>query len=163
MNAKKELVNALQTIPWFQEISQEHFDKLADICELIEVEEGQELFRQGDTQEYLYILLTGRIAIEIAVPGRGRQRIYTAESMDVIGWSSATPVVRQRTAGAVAVLPSRMIRMDSAGLRQLCEENHSLGYIVMKRLTNVVASRLLVSRLQLLDIFSHSQEEGSHG
>jgi len=162
MNDTQKLVSTLQTIPWFQELSQEHFDKLVEISELVEYDADQELYRQGDKQEYLYIVITGRVAVEIAVPGRGRQRINTAEAMDVLGWSSATPVVRLRTSGAVTVLPTQLVRMDALKLRQLCEENHSLGYVVMKRLANVVASSLLVTRLQLLDMFAHEQEEGIH-
>jgi len=152
---QEELIRALQTIPWFQEISPEHFGKMVDIASLVEVEANQELFREGDQEDYLYIVLQGRVAIEMFVPSRGRVRIYTAEPMDVVGWSSVTPVVRCRTAGAQAVLPSCLIRLDASELRQLCEEDHELGYIVMRRLANVVASRLLTTRLQLLDIFAN--------
>lgn len=152
---QQELLNALQTIPWFQEISSEHFEKMAGIATLVEVDAKQELFREGDMEDYLYIVLQGRVAIEMFVPGRGRVRIYTAEPMDVVGWSSVTPVVRRRTAGAQAVLPSCLIRLDALGLRQLCEEDCDLGYIVMRRMANVVASRLLTTRLQLLDMFAN--------
>ena len=138
---QKELINSLQTIPWFQEISDEHFEKIAGISSLVEVDANQELFREGDPEDYLYIVLQGRVAIEMFVPSRGRIRIYTAESMDVVGWSSVTPVVRRRTAGAQAVLPSCLVRLDAAGLRQLCEEDHKMGYIVMRRMANVVANR----------------------
>ena len=154
MNQEK-LINALQTIPWFQEISPEHFEKIAGIASLVEVDAKQELFREGDPEDYLYIVLQGRVAIEMYIPSRGRMRIYTAEPMDVVGWSSVTPVVRRRTAGAQAVLPSCLIRLDALGLRQLCEEDYELGYFVMRRLANVIASRLLTTRLQLLDMFAN--------
>jgi CRP-like cAMP-binding protein len=151
----KEIQAALQSIPWFQEIDPTHFEKMCAISCLKEIEPGGEIFREGDKEDNLYIVLEGRVAIEIFVPGRGRMRIYTAEPMDIFGWSSATPVVRQRTASARAVLPSRVVAMDAQKLRQLCDEDHDLGYVVMRRLANVVASRLLVTRLQLLDMFAH--------
>jgi len=157
------LITALQTIPWFQELSPGHFEKMARIASLIDMEAKQELFREGDPEDYLYIVLKGRVAIELFVPGRGRIRIYTAEPMDVIGWSSVTPVVRQRTAGAQAVLPSCLVRLDAIELRRLCEEDYALGYIVMRRLANVVAGRLLTTRLQMLDMFANpSTGEGTH-
>lgn len=161
---QQELMSTLQTIPWFQEISPTHFEKIAGIASLVEVDAKQELFREGDPEDYLYIVIQGRVAIEMFVPGRGRVRIYTAEPMDVVGWSSVTPVVRRRTAGAVAVLPSTLVRLDALGLRQIGEEDCALGYIIMRRMANVVASRLLTTRLQLLDMFSHpSDGEGIHG
>jgi len=154
-----ELTAALQTIPWFQELKPEHFDLLCSVSDLRIVEPGEELFREGDKEDFLYIVLEGRIAVDIFVPGRGRTRIFTGEPMDVIGWSSATPVVRQRTASARAVFPGRLICMDARRLRKLCDENHDLGYVVMRRLANVIASRLLVTRLQLLDMFAHPDQE----
>jgi CRP-like cAMP-binding protein len=162
MSTDVELTAALQTIPWFQELEQEHFYQLLGIASLHVVDAMQYLFKEGDREDYLYVVLEGRVAIEMSVPGRGRVRVYTSEPMDVVGWSSVTPVVRQRTASARAVLPSRLIALDSYKLRQLCEENHDLGYIVMRRLANVVASRLLVTRLQLIDMFSQPVKEGSN-
>jgi CRP/FNR family cyclic AMP-dependent transcriptional regulator len=162
MTSKKELISTLQTIPWFQEISQEHFDNLARISDVIEVEAGKDLFHQGDKQDYLYVIIKGRVAIEIAVPGKGRTRILTAEPMEMLGWSSVTPVVRQRTASAVTVLPSVLVRLNATELQKLCDQDHSFGYVVMHRIANVAASRLLVTRLQLLDMFSHPGKEGNN-
>jgi CRP-like cAMP-binding protein len=160
---QQNLFNILESIPWFQEMSEEHFKKVAGIASLIEVDAKQELFHEGDQEDYLYIVFQGRVAIEMFVPSRGRVRIYTAEPMDVVGWSSVTPVVRRRTAGARAVLPSCLVRLDAMGLRQLCDEDNDLGYIIMRRMANVVASRLLTTRLQFLDMFAHpTGEEGSH-
>jgi CRP/FNR family cyclic AMP-dependent transcriptional regulator len=155
----QELTAALQTIPWFQELSEDHFNLLCGISNLRKVEPGEELFKEGDKQDYLYIVLEGRVAVDISVPGRGRMRIFTAEPMDIVGWSSPIPVVRQRTASARTVLPGRLICIDAPKLRQLCEENHELGYVVMRRLANVIAGRLLITRLQLLDMFAHPDQE----
>jgi CRP/FNR family cyclic AMP-dependent transcriptional regulator len=66
--------------------------------------------------------------------------------------------VRQRTAGAAAVLDSFIVGFDAEKLRQLCEADHNLGYLVMRRLANIVASRLMVTRLQLLDMFAQPPE-----
>jgi CRP/FNR family cyclic AMP-dependent transcriptional regulator len=165
MADRQELVDALQTIPWFQELSTEHFNKLLEIAITREYEAGQVIFHEGDKEDYLYIVLEGRVAIEMSVPGRGRMRILTAEPMDVVGWSSVTPVVRQRTAGARAVLPTRMVLFNADELRKFCEEDHDFGYIFMRRMANVVASRLLTGRLQLLDMFANpgDYEEVKHG
>ncbi|MFZ2095241.1 MAG: Crp/Fnr family transcriptional regulator [Anaerolineales bacterium] len=155
MKSEQELVSALQAIPWFQVMDGNHFNKLVSIAKIFTFEPGQVIFREGDKEDYLYVVIEGRIAIDISVPGRGRMRILTADAMEVVGWSSVTPVVRQRTAGARAVLPSRLVAFDAIELRKLCDEDHDLGYFVMRRLANVVASRLMTTRLQLLDIFAN--------
>jgi CRP-like cAMP-binding protein len=159
MDKNSDLIAVLQAIPWFQNLSDEHFSKLASISQITLLSKDEVLFKQGDTEKFLYIVIEGRVGIEIYSPVQGYIRIYTAEPMDVVGWSSATPVVRQRTATAKAVLDSRLIAIDAPRLNQLCEEDHHLGYIVMRRLANVVAARLMICRLQILDLFAHPEEE----
>ena len=159
MTPKQEHINALQSIPWFQDLDQEHFENMVAISEIIEVEAGKAFLNQGDNQDYLYIVITGRVGLEIAVPGKGRTRISTIEPTELLGWSSITPVIRQRTASAVAVLPSVMIRLKGSELRKLCEDDHSFGYLIMHKIANVAASRLLLTRLQLLDMFSYASKE----
>ena len=152
---KVELTEILQAIPWFQTLSEEHFQKIAGISEVVLLSKDELLFKQGDQQKYLYILVEGRVGVELYSPIRGAIRVYTAEPMDVVGWSSATPVVRQRTASARAVLDSRLIAINAAKLNQYCEQDHELGYIVMRRLANVAAGRLMICRLQLVDLFAN--------
>ncbi|NJD59500.1 MAG: Crp/Fnr family transcriptional regulator [Anaerolineales bacterium] len=158
MTNSQELIKALQAIPWFQVMTEEHFEKMVGIAKVCKFEPGQVIFHEGDKEDFLYVVLEGRVAIEISVPGRGRMRILTADAMDEVGWSSVTPVVRQRTAGARAVLPSRLVAFDAAELRRLCDEDHDFGYYVMRRLSNVVAGRLMTTRLQLLDMFANPVE-----
>ena len=152
------LIQAMQAIPWFHELKPAMFDKLAAIAQLAELGKGQQLFNEGDKEDYVYIVIEGRIGLEIFVPVRGRVRILTAEPLDLVGWSSVTPVVRQRTAGAKAVIKSKVLALDAAKLRALCDQDHDLGYIVMRRVANIIASRLLVTRLQLLDMFAKPAE-----
>jgi CRP-like cAMP-binding protein len=158
MATEQELVKALQAIPWFQVMNAEHFKKMVSIAKIFKFEPGQVIFHEGDKEDYLYVVLEGRVAIEISIPGRGRMRILTADAMDEVGWSAVTPVVRQRTAGARAVLPSRLVAFDATELRKMCEEDHDFGYYVMRRLANLVAGRLLTTRLQLLDMFANPAE-----
>lgn len=162
MDTKTDVVAVMQSIPWFQELSAANFERLSQVTHIREASAGEELFREGDKEDYLYLVLNGRIALEIYIPAHGRVRIYTAEPLDIIGWSSVTPTIRQRTAAARAVVPSRLLAFDAEGLRKACDEDHDLGYAVMRRLANVVASRLLVTRLQLLDMFASPTSEVTH-
>jgi CRP/FNR family cyclic AMP-dependent transcriptional regulator len=44
-------------------------------------------------------------------------------------------------------------------LRKMCDDDHDFGYFVMRRLANVVAGRLMTTRLQLLDMFANPVEQ----
>jgi CRP/FNR family cyclic AMP-dependent transcriptional regulator len=157
MNAQQELIAALQSIPWFQELSDQHFDLICSITHLVDVDQDTTIFSEGDKEENLYIVLEGRVAVELFSSVQGKIRIYTAEPLEVIGWSSVTPVVRQRTASARAVLDSRLAAVDGRELRKLCDQDCELGYIIMRRIANVIAGRLMITRLQLLDLYANPQ------
>ena len=158
MALAEEIYSALKKIPWFNSLTPDHFNKTAELAHLHRAKAGEIFFREGDKQDYVYIVLEGRVALDIFVPHHGKVRFYTAEPFDVFGWSSVTPSVRQRTAGAAAVLDSTVVCIDAEKLRQFADEDHDFGYMLMRRLTNVVASRLLVTRLQLIDMFAGPAE-----
>lgn len=161
MDNHEELLSELKKIPWFQAIKPDHLQKIAEISHLKKIKSGDVLFREGDQGNYLYIVLEGRVALDIFIPHRGKIRINTAEMWDVFGWSSVTPTIHQRTAGATVVMDGLVVGIDSAKLRDACEEDHDLGYIVMRRLMHVVASRLQVTRLQLIDMFASPEEQNA--
>jgi CRP-like cAMP-binding protein len=154
MDDQTDVMQELGKIPWFQELRPRYLQTITAIAHLRNVKIGEVLFREGDKEGYVYIVIQGRIALDIFVPHRGKVRIYTAEPWDVFGWSSLTSSVRGRTAGAMCIMDGLVIAIDAEKLRQACEEDHDLGYVVMRRLANIVASRLLVTRLQLLDMFA---------
>jgi CRP-like cAMP-binding protein len=158
MVTAEEIEAALQKVPWFNFLTPEHFKKVVELTHLHHAKAGEVFFREGDKQDYVYIVLDGRVSLDIFVPHHGKVRFYTAEPYDVFGWSSVTPNMRQRTAGAVAVLDSTVACIDADGLRLFAEEDHDFGYLLMRRLSNVVASRLMVTRLQLIDMFSEPTE-----
>lgn len=141
----------LHTIPWFLELSDNQIDQLANISTVRRVHQNSFLFHEGDSEGNLFILLEGEVSIEIQIPGRERLCIFTAEPLDIIGWSSLTPMVRQRTATAKSVKDCSFLEFDADALMLLCEEDPKLGYIIMKRISNLVASRLLSMRIQLMD------------
>ncbi|HQN45226.1 MAG TPA: hypothetical protein PLA25_13910, partial [Anaerolineaceae bacterium] len=97
------------------------------------------------------ILLEGQISIENNIPGSGAIRILVAEALEIVGWSSMTPLVRLRNNSARAITPATLLCFDDEGLRALCEEDHHIGYLFMRRISNLVARYLLTTRLQLME------------
>lgn len=156
---QSDLTKILRRIPWFVELTQAQFECLASIMMPHEVETGEYLFHEGDREDELFILLEGQMELEVEVPTRGLVQIFTAEELDVIGWSSMTPIVRQRTASARATRPCLLIGFNAKLLQQLCDEDHSLGYVIMRRLANVVANRVLTTRICLLEMIAQSSPQ----
>lgn len=162
MYLQTDVAKTLSRIPWFVELNQSQLNCLASIATLHELETGDFLFKEGDREDYLYVLLEGRVVLEMEVPTRGQVPIYTAEVLDILGWSSLTPIVRQRTASVRATQPCLLLGLNNKLLQQMCDEDHDLGYIIMRRLANVVANRMLTMRLCLLDIIANTVPQEPH-
>jgi CRP/FNR family transcriptional regulator, cyclic AMP receptor protein len=161
MDSMEEVNTAVQKIPWMQELKAEHISKIKGMSTIRHVKAGEVIFREGDTHESVYVVIEGRVGLEMFVPHRGKVRFYTADPWEIFGWSSVTPNVGVRTAGATAVLDGVILKIDASKLGAACEEDHDLGYLVMRRLARVVAGRLMVTRLQLLDMFANPESKNA--
>jgi CRP-like cAMP-binding protein len=148
------LAEILNQNPWFHNLEPDHFQKLLAIAKLEEWSENQIIFAEGALEAKLYLILEGRVAIEEYVPGHGRVTLLTLGPSELFGWSAVIPVIGTRTATTRAVDPTRTVTFDSAALERVCDEDHDLGYLVYRRLTNIIAGRLSATRLQLLDMYS---------
>jgi CRP-like cAMP-binding protein len=162
MAINPQIVFALKNIPWFAELKPEHLNRMVEAATLRNVYAGEELFKEGNKEDCFYVVVEGRVALDIFIPHRGKVRIYTAEPMDLIGWSATTPVVHSRTAGATVVRSGRLVAFNAEKVRQMCEEDHDFGYLFMRRMAHIIAGRLMVTRLQLLDMFADPKSESSH-
>ncbi len=114
---------------------------------------GAYLFREGEDANHFYLVRRGRVALEVSAPQRKPIVVDTVEEGDILGWSWLVPPYRWRFS-ARAVDTTIAIALDGTCLRAKCEENHDLGYELLKRFALVMVRRLEHTRLQLLDVYS---------
>jgi len=113
---------------------------------------GQFLFHEGEEADQFYIIRQGKVAVEIRAPERGSITVQTVGEGDVLGWSWLIPPYRWRF-DARAIELTRAVALDGKCLRAKSEEDHSLGYELLKRFSNIIVERLDATRLQLLDLY----------
>lgn len=135
-----------------RELSQEQVEKLATLASERIFAEGEIIFRENEVGNVLYIIGEGQVAIEIRVPGRGRTTILTVGPGQLLGWSSLFPSER-KTASARSVHATKAVAIDAVRLRELIEQDHELGCLLLWSIAGIIAGRLKATRLQLLDIF----------
>ncbi len=113
---------------------------------------GEYLFREGESADYFYLLRHGGVALEINAPGRPDVVVQTLGEGDIVGASWLVPPYRW-SFDARATELTRAVALDAQCLRGKCEENHHLGYELMKRFVPVIIQRLQATRLQILDLY----------
>jgi CRP/FNR family transcriptional regulator, cyclic AMP receptor protein len=114
---------------------------------------GAYIFKEGEEANEFYLIRSGRVALEIAAPQRKPIVVETLEEGEILGWSWLLPPYLWKF-NAHAVQDTRAIALDGKCLRTKCEQNHDLGYEVLKRFTQIIERRLEATRLQLLDVYA---------
>jgi CRP/FNR family cyclic AMP-dependent transcriptional regulator len=139
--------------PFFAGLEPPYLQVIAGFASTIHYESEKYIFHEGEQATHFYIILEGKVALETFAAERGVITIETIEAGEVLGWSWLFPPYRWHFAARV-VEPTMAIVLDGAALRAKGEEDHQLGYELMKRVAQIMMQRLQATRLQLLDMYS---------
>jgi CRP-like cAMP-binding protein len=111
------------------------------------------ILKEGSQADTFYLIRSGKVAVEVVAPQREPIIVQTLEVGEVLGWSWLLPPFQWKF-HARAVSDVRALALDGKCLRTKCEENHDLGYEVLKRFAQIMVHRLEATRLQLLDVYA---------
>ncbi len=137
----------VKEIELFGGISPAVLKEIADICTEEKYPKDTVLFEKGDNAENLYILKQG--VLNLQIKDGGILTFSLSEKGDIFGWSSLTEY-GQYTASGVCASDIEVLRIDRNKLEKIFKKHPEVGYIVLKRLTNVISKRLLTAYRQLL-------------
>lgn len=141
----------LREHPFFKGLDAKYIDIIVG-CSSNKIFKADEvILKEGDPADKFYIVRSGKIAVYIDQPRN--ITIQTIQEGDILGWSWLIPPYLYRFS-AKAVENTRTVALDGKCLREKCEKNSEMGYVLLKRLVNILAERLEATRLQLLDIYN---------
>lgn len=138
--------------PFFRDLDPEHLKIITGCAKNVRFRAGEMVFAEGAPANWFYLIRSGRVALDIDVPGRGAMIIQTMDEGDVLGWSWLFPPYKWAFS-ARTMEPMRAIAMDAQCLRGKSEADPRLGYDLMKRFAGVMMERLQSTRMQLLDVY----------
>ena len=130
----------------------EHVARLAGMASEARFEPGELIFQEGDHSSLFYLLIEGKVALEVVPAGR-TLRVATLYPGDVLGWSSiASEDGKQFQARALE--PVYALAFDGARLRHACEEDYAFGFALVRAVLHVTSERLHAIRAQLLEAYT---------
>jgi CRP-like cAMP-binding protein len=144
------------TAPLFTDLAPEHVRTIAGCAVNEHFDAGQLMVREGEAAERFYLLRGGSVALELNAPAGGPLLIETLHVGDVLGFSWLFPPYRWSFDARAREL-TRVVGFDGACLRGKCEEDHELGYQLMRRFASTLTENLEATRLQLLDVYGHAR------
>ena len=138
----------LHGLPIFEELRARHMEKLLTLGTEVHFAKDEIIFHEDDEAKLLYVILSGRVALDAVVAGRN-VRIQVLYAGDDLGWSAVLSQTRQEPVGALA--------FEIATLRRACEANPYFGCAFFERMFTLVADRLQSTREQLAAALAESQ------
>ncbi|MFC4907103.1 Crp/Fnr family transcriptional regulator [Actinomadura gamaensis] len=148
------VASSLARHPFLHDVKGRHLDRLARAARQIEVPERHRFFEEGGRADRFWLIETGRVGLDMHVPGRGLVLVETFGRDAVLGWSWLFPPFEWRF-GARALSPVRAVEFDGKLVRTLCAADPELGHELTRRFAEVMLDRLQATRLRLLDVYAH--------
>lgn len=160
MNLVEAVGRVLHEHPIFKGLSPDVEEGLAACAKLLSFPAGTYIYREDRPAENFYLIRTGRVALEVYIPGRAPMIIDTLRDGDPLGWSWLIPPYETHF-DARALEVTRVICFNAACLRGKMEEQPEFGYALLKRMVPVIASRLAAARRQLIDLYGRPDQRGA--
>jgi CRP/FNR family cyclic AMP-dependent transcriptional regulator len=149
------LERILREHPFFDGLAPDYLALIVSCASNVRFAAGEILFHAGEEANAFYLVREGRIALEIAPPGRPALAVQTLSRGEILGWSWLVPPYHW-VFDARALEPTRAIALDGRCLREKCESDHDLGYELLKRFAHIVEQRLQAACVQLLDLYGET-------
>jgi CRP-like cAMP-binding protein len=113
---------------------------LAGMAETTEIEQEQTIFGSGERSRFFYLLVSGTAFLELQTP------VYTVCIQqlgpgEAFGWSALVDEP-YRAFQVRARVPCKVVRISGDRLREACDADDSLGAIVYRQLSSLIARRL---------------------
>ncbi|HLJ57962.1 MAG TPA: cyclic nucleotide-binding domain-containing protein [Chthonomonadaceae bacterium] len=147
----ENLERILSDHPFFAALGERYLPVLVGCAMNVRFDDGEMIFREGGEADQFYLIRDGKVALDVAAPGREPITVHTLTAGEVLGWSWLVPPYRWHFDARV-VEPVRAFALDGACLRAKCELDHDLGYALMKQVAQITTQRLQATRRQMLDI-----------
>ncbi len=146
-----DTVEVLRNVGLFEGASEEMLTKVAAIAEEKTFTLGEMIFEEGEKAEWVYVLLNGKVRISIDLTSR--PTYITVAMLDepnlAFGWSGIVSPYRY-TSSATCEIETRVLAIPGIQFDEILDEETDCSCRVMKKLAELISSRLRNSRMVLL-------------
>jgi CRP-like cAMP-binding protein len=150
----ESVINVLRNSFIFQKLTNEQMKKLAAITTAETHSAGTVLYGEGHPANKFYIVEEGKVVLNMKsdlgplIPPR-QVIVDVVEKGESMGWAAVVdPYIYTRS--CICTDRARVVALDAAKLRELLDQDHAMGFEVMKAVSKMMASRLTHTRALLV-------------
>jgi CRP-like cAMP-binding protein len=146
------LMETLSGIQFLHGASREGLERIASVAQIRDYGESEVVFREGEPADSVYLVVSGKLSLELSPSTIYRKYLVSVGPGEMLGWSSLVEHSRF-AATAVVVAPARLVQIDGARLRTICDDDPHFGYDFLRRTMLALAKRLTVTWTQLSRLY----------
>lgn len=146
----RQLYPLIAEQPLFKGLSVHQLQVLADSAMKVEFKTEESIFQEGAPANRFYVILEGKVVLESEVKERAVIPIQTLGPGDNLGWAWLFPP-HYLHFSARAIEPVKALFFYGTRLQQQCDDDHDLGYELMKRIAEVLIQNLNAMQQRLME------------
>jgi CRP-like cAMP-binding protein len=135
----------------FNGLPESILEEIAAISKETDAKTGEFVFREGEKADKLYFLLNGSVALRVKLTSRPESVTvsFVSTPFQSFGWSGVV-APNHYTSSAECDEDSNLLIIPADPFMHLLEKHPEYGFIVMKRIAEIIADRLRNSHQALL-------------
>ena len=132
----------LKGIPMFSKLTDEQLAPFAQLAREMTCPAGQLLFREGDEASEVYLLLDGRVTIQVSLSSRPESIAVASlhRHGQLVGWSGL--VSTNYTASAYCENDCHLLAINGQAFHTALQRDPAAGFHVMEHIASVIGERL---------------------
>lgn len=126
----------------FSVLAPEQLARVEALSRRVDYSQDDPIYDLGDPADDLFILEKGTVRFNLAWRNRRASSGYILRSGEVFGWAALLEGPQQRICTAHCISPSRVVAIQGRELCALMDHDHTLGYLVMRKLSVLITGNL---------------------
>ena len=139
----------------FADLDDEELEKIAEICKEQSFKFGQNIFKEGEKGNRLYIISTGDIRISRDIPGSGEEALTVLKPGACFG-EMAVFDRSERSTDAIANTDCTLITISRPDFEMLLDFDRDLAYKILWSVVKLLSERLRVTNDNLRSFLAMS-------
>jgi len=135
-------------------LTDEMLDQLIPITDLLLFDDKEVIFRQGDKAERFYMLQQGKVLLEQRITDKITVSLSAIKPGFSFGWSAMLNE-KLYASDAICTEPCKVFSFRENKIKELFENNHSLGFIMSQRLLRIIKNRYDIQKEQFIKTLTH--------
>ncbi len=145
-----QIYPSVAALAFFKGMTGPQLQMLAASAMQVTFQPGEPIFREGEPANRFYLIREGRVELTSEVKEHNQLPVRTLGPGDDLGWSWLFPPYHLHFS-AHALEPVKAIFFYGTRLREQCEDDHELGYQLMKRVAEALIQNLNATKEKLLE------------